>query len=101
MIQYSSNVELLETLDLNGFFVGWPSQPSSENFTKILKSSYKVVIAFEEGKLIGFINSISDGILCSYIPLLEVLPDYQKQGIGKELIKRMLEEMQRMVLTTS
>ena len=44
-------------------------------------------------KIIGFINAISDGILSAYIPLLEVLPKYQKQGIGSELVKKMLEEL--------
>ncbi len=29
----------------------------------------------------------------AYIPLLEVLPEYQGQGIGKELVKRMKEEL--------
>lgn len=44
------------------------------------------MLAIEENKLIGFVNSISDGVLSAYIPLLEVLPEYQGKGIGKELI---------------
>jgi len=28
--------------------------------------------------------------LSAYIPLLEVLPEYQRQGIGRELMQRML-----------
>jgi predicted N-acetyltransferase YhbS len=32
--------------------------------------------------------------LSAYIPLLEVLPEYQNQGIGKELVRRILEELQ-------
>lgn len=29
----------------------------------------------------------------AYIPLLEVLPEYQNQGIGKKLIQLLLEEL--------
>jgi len=32
--------------------------------------------------------------LSAYIPLLEVLPKYQKLGIGKELVSRMMESLQ-------
>jgi predicted N-acetyltransferase YhbS len=41
--------------------------------------------------VVGFVTAISDGILCAYIPLLEVLPTHQHQGIGSELMRRMLE----------
>jgi ribosomal protein S18 acetylase RimI-like enzyme len=32
-------------------------------------------------------------VLSAYIPFLEVLPEYQNQGIGKELVNRMLKEL--------
>ena len=35
----------------------------------------------------------SDGILSADIPLLQVLPEYQGQGIGTELLRRMLETL--------
>ena len=43
--------------------------------------------------MIGFINAISDKTLAAYIPLLEVVSGYRKQGIGTELVKRMLEQL--------
>ena len=36
---------------------------------------------------------ISDGVLSAYIPLLEVLPKYKNKGIGKELVKCMIQEL--------
>lgn len=85
-IAYTSDLSVLDRLDLSGFFVGWLNPPSIEVFKKILNGSYYVVLAIEENKLVGFVNSISDGVLSAYIPLLEVLPEYQGKGIGKELI---------------
>lgn len=40
-------------------------------------------------------NESSTGILklSAYIPFLEVLPEYKNKGIGKELVNRMLKEL--------
>ncbi len=92
-MNYSTDIEILDTLNVDGFFVGWPNPPSQETFIKILKGSFKAVLAHEDDKLIGFINCISDGVLAAYIPLLEVIPYYQGQGIGENLVKKMLSEL--------
>lgn len=90
---YSSNLKNLEIGE--GFFKDWPNPPNQEKHKRILEKSYKSLIAVDEksNKIIGFINAVSDGILSAYIPLLEVLPEYQKQSIGSELVRRMLEEL--------
>lgn len=90
---YSSNLKHLEIGE--GFFKDWPNPPSEDKHRKILEKSYKALIAVDEknSKIIRFINAICDGILSAYIPLLEVLPEYQKQGIGSELVRKMLEEL--------
>lgn len=44
-------------------------------------------------RVVGFINAVTDKVLSAYIPLLEVLPQYQRKGIGQELVRRMLEEL--------
>lgn len=76
-IQYTIDLNSLSSLNLDGFFVGWPAAPSNEVFQKLLHGSYKVVLAYEGKKLLGFITAISDGVLSAYIPLLEVLPSHQ------------------------
>jgi ribosomal protein S18 acetylase RimI-like enzyme len=97
-IQYTTDLENINQFDLNGFFVGWPNPPSNEVFKKLLRGSYKVVLAYEDNKLIGFINSVSDGVLSAYIPLLEVLPEYQGKGIGKELVKKLQGELKHLYM---
>ncbi len=93
MIIYKENPDDLTADMLEGFFVGWPKAPSPEKHLEILNSSHKFIIAVDDqnGRVIGFINAVSDGILAAYIPLLEVLPEYQKQGIGSELVRRLLK----------
>lgn len=61
----------------------------------MLEQSYAVELAIDEetGNVVGFIQAISDGVLSAYIPLLEVLPEYQGKGIGTDLIKRMFNRL--------
>ena len=47
-----------------------------------------------EGRVLGFVTAISDGVLSAFIPLLEVLPERQGQGIGSELVRRILGELE-------
>lgn len=94
MIEFTTDVSFLEKLNLAGFFVGWPKPPSDNSFKKLLQNSQHIVLAHEDNQLIGFINAVSDGVLSAYIPLLEVLPSYQGRGIGKELTRRMLNELE-------
>jgi ribosomal protein S18 acetylase RimI-like enzyme len=90
---YTTSTEGIFPEMLTGFFDGWPNPPSTEKHLELLQNSYKVVLAMDVGKVAGFITAISDGVLSAYIPLLEVLPDYKSNGIGKELVNRMLIEL--------
>ncbi|MCL2285249.1 MAG: GNAT family N-acetyltransferase [Firmicutes bacterium] len=96
MIQYTSDINLItEEMLQGGFFAGWPNPPSAAAHLRILHGAYVAWVAVDTttSKVVGFINAVSDGVLSAYIPLLEVLPEYQKQGIGKELVSRMLESL--------
>ena len=92
---YTTDVAELAPDDLGGFFVGWPSPPSPERHLEILRGSDHVVLARDgdDGQVVGFVTAISDGVLSAFIPLLEVLPRYQGHGIGSELVRRMLAEL--------
>jgi len=93
MITYQTNLDGISPEMLTGFFIRWPKPPSSETHLRLLQQAYRVVLAVDDqtNRVVGFINAISDGVLSAYIPLLEVLPEYQMQGIGDELMKRMLK----------
>ncbi len=95
MIDYRDTVEGLEASQLEGFFVDWTSKPSPQAHLNILHGSSHVVVAIDEesDQVVGFVTAISDGVLSAYIPLLEVLPAYQNRGIGSELMRRILEQL--------
>lgn len=54
-----------------------------------------VAIDDADDRVVGFVNMLSDGVLTAFIPWLEVLPGYQGQGIGGELMRRILDGTDR------
>lgn len=95
MIIYVDTAKDISKEQLSGFFVGWPNPPSQKKHLEILSKSAYVWLAVDDetNQVVGFINAISDRVLSAYIPLLEVLPNYQKQGIGGQLVKKMLDTL--------
>lgn len=93
MIEYKTDLDGIEPKDLDGFFVGWKKPLTVYEHYEILKNSSYFVIAYDtkKSKVVGFVNALSDNINFAFIPMLEVLPEYQHQGIGSKLMKRMLE----------
>jgi ribosomal protein S18 acetylase RimI-like enzyme len=90
LIEYITSADDVEPADLEGFFVGWPRRPAPEKHLALLRGSSHVVLAREGRRVVGFVTAVSDGVLSAYIPLLEVLPDFQGRGISKELTRRLL-----------
>jgi GNAT superfamily N-acetyltransferase len=101
MIEYITRLDGVTTAHLDGFFEGWPNPPSAETHLAILARSHRVVLAREvtSRRIVGFVNAISDGVLSAYIPLLEVLPSHRDQGIGTELMQRILRELDGLYMT--
>lgn len=58
-----------------------------ERLQKMLEFANLIITARDDGKLVGVSRSITDFGFCTYLSDLAVDEAYQKQGIGKELIK--------------
>lgn len=93
-VEYVTSLSGIVTDNLTGFFAGWAKPPSPERHLQLLQGSDYVVLArLRSGRVVGFVTAISDGVLSAYIPFLEVLPDFQRRGIGQELMRRMLDQL--------
>lgn len=55
---------------------------------KIVKNANLIITAREGERLVGVARSITDFAYCTYLSDLAVDETYQRQGIGKELIKQ-------------
>lgn len=73
--------------------VGWTSYTKRP---KMLREAYlhslKVYAAYVDEKLAGIIRVVGDGSSVVFIQDLLVYPEYQRQGIGSALMKRIMEE---------
>lgn len=95
MIEYVKTLQDFKEKDFNGFFVGWKNPLNNKQLYNILHNSEYIVIAYDTDrkKVAGFINALSDEVNFAFIPMLEVLPDYQHQGIGTKLVELMLHDL--------
>jgi GNAT superfamily N-acetyltransferase len=100
MIIYTDSLDGVTSEHLKGgFFVGWPNPPSPITHYRILANSAAVLLArIADGTIVGFITAVSDHVSCAYIPHLEVLPAFQGQGIGSELVRRMVEKLRHLYM---
>lgn len=71
--------------------VGWTSAKHPERLRQAMANSDSVMSAWDGDRLIGLINCLSDGVLTAYFHYLLVRPEDHGQGIGRELVKRMME----------
>ncbi len=107
MIEYDMNIIYREEKnfhapDLQELFVSvnWESGKYPERLQKAMAHSDHVISAWDSNRLVGLINAISDGEITVYFPYLLVRPDYQKQGIGRTLIRMALEHYRSYVRKT-
>jgi GNAT superfamily N-acetyltransferase len=62
-----------------------------ERMERLLKQANLVITAWDGPELVGIARSITDWIYVTYLSDLAVKKNYQKRGIGRELIKRTRE----------
>ena len=98
MVEYTESLDGVAPVHLQGFFVGWRNAQTPEQHLAILRGSAHVVLARDGERVVGFVTAISDGVLSAYIPLLEVLPEYQGRGIGSELTRRILARLESLYM---
>jgi GNAT superfamily N-acetyltransferase len=60
---------------------------------KAFSNSYCVVFIFDDESLVGFGRAVSDGAYQAAIYDVVVIPEYQKRGIGRVIMERILERI--------
>jgi GNAT superfamily N-acetyltransferase len=73
----------------------WLSAEKPTELLNALKHSFDLITAWDGDTLVGLGNAISDGYLVVYYPHLLVLPEYQHQGIGTQIMRHMIEKYAR------
>jgi GNAT superfamily N-acetyltransferase len=70
---------------------GWGARTVDRaRFEALIKGSRFVVSAWDGDVLVGFARAISDGVKNAYVTDVVVRVDHRRQGIGAELVRRLL-----------
>lgn len=88
--RYNEPVPVRALADLRGA-VGWNRMETELGDPKM--SSYFHIAAYEDDKLVGYIDSVSNGVTDAYIQDLMVDPEFQGKGVGTELMNRMISAL--------
>lgn len=70
----------------------WSSAEKPNELYLGLINSHSLVSAWDNDRLVGIGNAISDGYLVVYYPHLLVHPEYQGKGIGQMIVQKMQEK---------
>lgn len=68
----------------------WSSANKPNELHDALTNSHSLLTAWDGVRLVGLGNAISDGHLVVYYPHMLVDPEYQRRGIGSELMRRLM-----------
>ena len=71
---------------------GWPHRAADRGKLALLVSrSFYVSAAYDGDRLVAFARALSDGVSNAYISTVCVLPDYRGRGLGREVVRRLVE----------
>jgi GNAT superfamily N-acetyltransferase len=82
-------VHELESLFLS---VGWESGFYGQRLVEAMKGCATVYSAWDGEELVGLAEVLDDGAMNAYLHYLLVKPEYQKCGIGRELLNRVKDK---------
>lgn len=71
---------------------GWNAEYhlTPHDLAKVIAHSWYMVSAYDDDRLIGFGRMMSDSVHAMIYDLI-VAPDHQRQGIGSEILKRLMD----------
>ncbi|NLZ63968.1 MAG: GNAT family N-acetyltransferase [Lentisphaerae bacterium] len=77
---------------------GWfatDEQVDQEQVEQMLRNSFRVMGAFAEGKIIGLMRALSDGLSDAYLLDMVVSRKYRRQGIAARILQALVEELKK------
>lgn len=97
MIEYKTELKesewnsLVDLYDETGMCLGLGRMRETEKIRRAYNKSYRYVVAWDSGKIVGAARMISDGECYGWVHDVAVLPSYRKQGIGRGVMEKLLE----------
>ena len=93
-IKYTENPPQPEEFEYLYKSTGWDStiEITEDSIKQVIKSTWYWVSAIHKNKVVGIGRLLSDGALYALVCDMIVLPEYQSNGIGKQILKKLKEK---------
>ncbi|MFO0923035.1 MAG: GNAT family N-acetyltransferase [Pirellulales bacterium] len=93
MISWTHSLELIDWEKMEELYRLAPlGNKSAESLKTVFTNSRFRWFVFDGDKLIGAGRALADGADCSYLCDIALLPEYQGQGLGREIVLRLLQD---------
>ncbi len=95
-IRAISQVELHAARELLAA-AGWEHRADDlRRFDELVANSQVALVAIEEGRVVGFVRALTDGISNGYISMLAVAAEHRNRGIGSALVRACMGDNEEM-----
>jgi ribosomal protein S18 acetylase RimI-like enzyme len=91
-LEWTSALDAVDWDELSALYEAAPlgHKPPQRLRTAFSNSLYRC-FALEAGRIVGVGRALADGVDCSYICDIAVLPSHQSTGLGQEIVTRLVE----------
>ena len=70
---------------------GWAHRVADpERFGRMMQGADRTVVAWDEGRVVGFARALCDGVSNGYLSMVAVAEDQRGQGIGRTLVRHLI-----------
>ena len=89
---WSHTLHDVDWSELSALYLAAPlGNKSPENLKTAFTNSLFKCFVREDGKLVGVGRALADGIDCSYLCDIAILPSHQGIGLGKQIVSKLVE----------
>jgi GNAT superfamily N-acetyltransferase len=91
-VTWTDSLEAVDWEELSALYRVAPlgEKPAAGLKTAFSHSLFRCFV-FDQGQLVGAGRALADGIDCSYLCDIAVLPSHQGTGLGKQIVGRLLD----------
>ena len=90
-ILWSDSLDGIDWDELSALYLAAPLGNKSPDWLRTaFGNSLLRCLAYVDGRLVGAGRALADGVDCSYICDVAVLPEYQGSGLGREIVTRLV-----------
>jgi ribosomal protein S18 acetylase RimI-like enzyme len=91
-LSWSESVENIDWNELSDLYRRAPlGTKNPQDLETAFTNSRYTVFAWDSGKLVGAGRAVADGVDCSCICDVALLPEYQGRGLGRMLVLKLVE----------